>query len=551
MSKKYSQVFIVLGFILVFFCVSKSSILAFEVEDEAGAVGQFLYDIGLIKGDGKDLQLKQLTTRAQAAVMVVRLLGAEEETMNMKYTHPFLDVPKWADPYVGYLYQRGIVNGVSADHFGSDVSISASQYMTFMLRLIGYNDSEGDFVWNQSIKKAFELGIINENDYQWYPGINNFLREHMFRFTYDILGAQYQQSGESLLKNLIDLGVVPRDSMMRYKVAPYSAPSTSYKVYNSDQFMKRIINGILNFEEDIAFEIPLSWNIDYNAEIRKAYNEASLIPGCYTLIHSSSYDITTTNTNRLMTLHMKYRVSGEDLFMAKELLRANAEGLLEDAYVDGVVSDYELLLLIHDKIIKLNVYPRNIAVDDLPSDVFTFVGMILNLRGVCSGYADAISYFSALMGLEARTVTGKIIDTGVLHAWNVIRLDGVPYQTDATWDDMEYGMGISYTSRAYLNITDEEMKIDHDYQVFPGWEANSSQQNYFVKENLLYTNRDEIFARMEEGFKQKVPAMEFKLVGAEITDEEFREFLETNPYAGRGYYQVYKNGVVGIYKYEY
>lgn len=72
--------------------------------------------------------------------MYVCLLGKEAEAKAWSYAIPFTYVPDWAAPYVGYCYENGIANGTSAITFGSNDNMTAAQYLTLVLRTLGYDD---------------------------------------------------------------------------------------------------------------------------------------------------------------------------------------------------------------------------------------------------------------------------------------------------------------------------------------------------------------------------------------------------------------------------
>ena len=98
--------------------------------------------MGMFKGTEAGLDLDRAPTRTEAAVMLVRLLGAEA-TANTQYgagtiSHPFTDVPAWAAPYVAWLYQNKLANGLSSKLFGADEKCSTEMYCTFVLRSLGY-----------------------------------------------------------------------------------------------------------------------------------------------------------------------------------------------------------------------------------------------------------------------------------------------------------------------------------------------------------------------------------------------------------------------------
>lgn len=106
-----------------------------------------LKSLGLFQGvSDTNFDLGRAPTRTEALVMFIRLMGKEDDALVGYYRHPFTDVPSWADGYVGYAYQNGYTNGVSATKFGSSDTASSAMYLTFVLRALGYSDaSGGDF----------------------------------------------------------------------------------------------------------------------------------------------------------------------------------------------------------------------------------------------------------------------------------------------------------------------------------------------------------------------------------------------------------------------
>jgi len=121
-----------------------------------------LKQLGLFKGvSDTDFDLDRAPTRIEALVMLIRVLGKEQDALEGTWRHPFDDVPAWANSYVGYAYVNGLTNGVSATKFGSGDASSAT-YLTFVLRALGYSDASGtDFTWNDPYTLAKAVGILN------------------------------------------------------------------------------------------------------------------------------------------------------------------------------------------------------------------------------------------------------------------------------------------------------------------------------------------------------------------------------------------------------
>ena len=142
------------------------AVSAHAASDEMTEAADALHALGLFRGvgtaaDGTPIyDLDRAPTRAEAAVMLVRLLGKETEVLGGRWQTPFGDVPAWAAPYVGYAYTYGLTNGVSEDRFGSDTPISAAQYITLVLRALRYS-SEEDFRWDTAYELSDRLGITD------------------------------------------------------------------------------------------------------------------------------------------------------------------------------------------------------------------------------------------------------------------------------------------------------------------------------------------------------------------------------------------------------
>lgn len=129
---------------------------------------QTLYELGLFRGTGTNpdgtpiFALEQTPTRNQAVIMLVRLLGKEQEALSGNWTLPFTDVPEGstAYPYIGYAYANGLTNGTSATTYSGTNPIRANQYITFVLRAMGYVSGE-DFEVGAAWELSDQLGITN------------------------------------------------------------------------------------------------------------------------------------------------------------------------------------------------------------------------------------------------------------------------------------------------------------------------------------------------------------------------------------------------------
>ena len=153
-----------------------------------------LNQLGMFAGTDKGYELERSMTRVEAAVMLARQLGVEEEAKKSTFQHPFTDVPKWADPIIGYMYKNNLVKGTSATTYGSSNLISTQEYMTLMLRSLKYDDTKGDFKWNESIQKAAHAGVINSDDVVKLLESKEFTRGNAVEVTYNTILTELKEA---------------------------------------------------------------------------------------------------------------------------------------------------------------------------------------------------------------------------------------------------------------------------------------------------------------------------------------------------------------------
>ena len=182
--------------------------------DSAEEAARALYDLGLFRGVGDNadgtpnFDLNSTPNRAQALVMLVRLLGKEAEALAGKWETPFTDVPEWAAPYVGYAYKNGLTNGTGETTFSSADPVNATQYITFVLRALGY-ESGKDFKWNAAWELSDEIGLT---DGEYSEKHNDINRGDVAIISNDALDAQYKGEDKTLLETLVESGAVQKPS---------------------------------------------------------------------------------------------------------------------------------------------------------------------------------------------------------------------------------------------------------------------------------------------------------------------------------------------------
>lgn len=201
--------------VCVMVLVSMASGLVFANPLDYQQKAQTLNNLGLFLGTDSGFELERVGTRAEAATMMVRMLGKEEAAKANVGDIPFTDVPDWAVPYVSYLYHNGITNGMSDTEFGATLNITPDQYLTYILRSLGYDDAAGDFSWDNAVSKATELDILSSEESGLFTSSQDMPRGYMVGASYNSLFANLKNSDKVLLEKLYsDDNAITKEKMV-------------------------------------------------------------------------------------------------------------------------------------------------------------------------------------------------------------------------------------------------------------------------------------------------------------------------------------------------
>ncbi|SMC85779.1 S1C family serine protease [Papillibacter cinnamivorans] len=209
MKKRMSMALVV----ILIVCMFSPSALAANLKSVQSA--DALYTLGLFKGTGTDeagnpiFALDRTPTREEAVTMLVRLLGKEDEALSGNWTHPFTDVDAWAAPYVSYAYVMGLTKGTGSTTFGSAVQVNAAQYLTFVLRALGYSDSAGDFSWDTASVLSDEIGLTSGE----YTQGDSFTRGDIASISFGALSQKLKGSTTTLTQSLLTAGAVTEEAV--------------------------------------------------------------------------------------------------------------------------------------------------------------------------------------------------------------------------------------------------------------------------------------------------------------------------------------------------
>lgn len=222
------RVFSLILTILVLF--SALALPASAVAVSGTDAAETLHALGLMQGTGNGFELERGATRAEALAMLLRLLGKEQAAQREQGACPF-DDGGWAASLITYAYKNALVKGVSATHFGSADGVGVRDWLTMLLRALGYDDAAGDFTWEHSIAFADSIGLTHGE----YTAADALIREDLAILSCNALCCKQAGSTQTLLDRLYLDGVVSAAAVRATRLDGALTATSEKPVYDGVQ----------------------------------------------------------------------------------------------------------------------------------------------------------------------------------------------------------------------------------------------------------------------------------------------------------------------------
>ena len=167
--------------------------------------------------------------------------------------------------------------------------------------------------------------------------------------------------------------------------------------------------------------------------------------------------------NHRWTWHLSYKVDAQMLSNYRRNIMNTARPLIDRAVR---MPERDRALFLHDYLAENTTYDKADAsfvvknAAALNSRAHNILGPVLDGLAVCEGMAMAYRFLADLSDLKCIVVSGKAGGDGDQpgnHAWNIIRVDGVFYHVDTTFDSR----GKAPCSHCYFLLSDAEISRSH------------------------------------------------------------------------------------------
>lgn len=425
---------------------------------EAGrAAAQELYELGLFKGTGTlpdgspNFDLEREATRGEAVTMLVRLLGGEREALYAQYVHPFQDAG-WADDYVGYAYYKSISSGTSATAFGTAASIDQAQFLTLVLRALGYAQVD----WRDPFPTADQAGLD-------YVQGEDFCRADIAAICLSALDCRVNGSGETLRERLNRADVFDADgaggAATPPKAGPVSASVKEITVNRPDEVIGKLAAAVEGREAEILLHVPAGQEEAYSRQISKDFKGLPDVTWA-NFSWSPGYGVLRANlTYGDGVRAMAYLEGKADTLSQEDMATLNRAKEICAEVTDSSMSPYEQVKAYHDYLVNNNTY------QETGDRSHNASGALIDGYAVCDGYSKAFDLLCYLSGIECVRVSGT--GNGGGHAWNKVKLNGVWYNVDVTWDDPVSSRPILRYD--YFLVSDSTLARDHQWEDYSHW----------------------------------------------------------------------------------
>ena len=162
---------------------------------------------------------------------------------------------------------------------------------------------------------------------------------------------------------------------------------------------------------------------------------------------------TSYDTDYKVTLKVINTYTNEE----KEKINNEIDRLIIELKVNNYPSIEDKIKVFHDYVADHSIYDSvraETGTSEYNSNKAT--GPLFEGMGICDGYTDALSFYLDKLGLENIKVTNNE------HVWNAVKLNGIWYHIDLTWDDPIYTNGMQYTIHDYFMLTTNELINKND-----------------------------------------------------------------------------------------
>lgn len=256
-----------------------------------------------------------------------------------------------------------------------------------------------------------------------------------------------------------DAYYLSNQSLVTLEKDEYEEADVVYDVEDEMDLAKVIQYTLGEGKDVVSYQSANEMDLDKTAEILSLLNPFDL--------SIAQNDITYTNAKKEI-LYISHQVTitnlDERYSEALKEARQRLQTLLRED-----MSTEEKIKVIHDDLIKNSIYAvEHESSQNRDSSFFSAAGVLVDGKGVCTGYSRAFMIMASLAGIPAIYVGSKEMN----HGWNYV-YDGALWRyIDVTWDDPVPDLGDRIQTTYFLKTRGEffqdgahKLSIEEENQV--------------------------------------------------------------------------------------
>ena len=217
---------------------------------------------------------------------------------------------------------------------------------------------------------------------------------------------------------------------------PSGGESLSNEVSNDDEYMRVLRAAFSNLDEDLMVSIGSGYDID-PVELPEY---AMLIERADPLVISiSNLTYSYSKNGDVVYYTFDYGIDKKTIAQMRVDTKKAVKQIVTDMDSEGK-SDYEIVCMVNEYLCDNAEYSD--GDDPYPPETYTAYGALVDGIAVCEGYSAGAKLLLNELGVVCDMEFGECTGGGG-HAWNLVKVDGIWYQMDTTWNDacgnrMEY-----------------------------------------------------------------------------------------------------------------
>lgn len=160
-------------------------------------------------------------------------------------------------------------------------------------------------------------------------------------------------------------------------------------------------------------------------------------------------------------------------------------------------------------------------------DAHSAYGALVEGKALCSGFASAFYLLLSEFGMRSMIVDGKARYNGVMvdHSWNIVEYNGELFQMDITWDANLY-RNFSVPCYSYFALTDDEMSIDHEWDLNAFPVCKSDKLEYYKSNGLIAQSLSDVTTIMARQFAADGDSIRLKMAPGVAIPGDANQFFQ-------------------------